>query len=164
MSASLFVPCVAALFLVLSPAAHAQILISRDEVRHDASPPLRDLAAAAQRAQAAKPFEPAPEEAQPVRTIPLPDGFKPLTDPDMVLQQTASAAPGNLAPAAIQNFDGIGQGVAGFTVQGAPPDTNGAVGLTQYLQWVNVSLAVYDKATTSLLLGPIPDAISLTSS
>ncbi|MBZ5524080.1 MAG: DUF11 domain-containing protein [Acidobacteriia bacterium] len=155
MSASLFVPCVAALFLVLSPAAHAQILISRDEVRHDASPPLRDLAAAAQRAQAAKPFEPAPEEAQPVRTIPLPDGFKPLTDPDMVLQQTASAAPGNLAPAAIQNFDGIGQGVAGFTVQGAPPDTNGAVGLTQYLQWVNVSLAVYDKATTSLLLGPV---------
>ncbi len=28
----------------------------------------------------------------------------------------------------------------------APPDTNGAVGATQYVQWVNSAFAVYDKA------------------
>jgi len=112
------------------------------------------MAAVAQRARAGKQFERAPEETPPVRTIPLPEGFKPLADPDMVLQHTTSATPEGLAPTLLRNFDGIGNGVAGFTIPGAPPDTNGAVGLTQYVQWVNTSLAVYDKATTSLLLGP----------
>jgi hypothetical protein len=36
----------------------------------------------------------------------------------------------------------------------APPDTNGAAGATQYVQWVNVRYAVYDKTTGSLVYGP----------
>jgi len=154
MRASLVVPFIAATFLVFAPASPAQILITRDEVKHDESPALRDMAAAARSARVGKPLDKAPEEAAPVRSIPLPEGFKPLADPDMVLQQTASAAPADLAPTLLQNFDGIGEGVAGFFVPGAPPDTNGAVGLSQYVQWVNLSFAVYDKATTNLLLGP----------
>ena len=46
------------------------------------------------------------------------------------------------------NIDGIGaDGVA-------PPDTNGAVGGSQYVQIVNTLYAVYDKTTGALLLGP----------
>lgn len=52
------------------------------------------------------------------------------------------------------NFDGVGQGAYGYTVRVAPPDTNGAAGTTQYVQWVNLSFAVFDKATGNLLYGP----------
>ena len=52
------------------------------------------------------------------------------------------------------NFDGIGQGVYGYTVSSAPPDTNGAVGATQFMQWVNTSFAVFNKSTGALVYGP----------
>jgi len=35
-----------------------------------------------------------------------------------------------------------------------PPDTNGAVGATQFAQMVNVTIAVYDKSSGALQLGP----------
>lgn len=35
-----------------------------------------------------------------------------------------------------------------------PPDTNGAVGATQYVQMVNVTIAVYSKKTGDRVLGP----------
>ena len=42
-------------------------------------------------------------------------------------------------------FDGVGNGFSGpqgtFTVNAAPPDTTGAIGATQYVQWVNSSFA-----------------------
>jgi len=47
------------------------------------------------------------------------------------------------------SFDG--QGADGV----APPDTEGSVGGTQYVQWVNLEYNVYDKTTGALLLGPI---------
>ena len=37
-----------------------------------------------------------------------------------------------------------------------PPDTNGAVGASQYVQMVNVTLAVYSKRNGTLQLGPVP--------
>jgi len=60
-----------------------------------------------------------------------------------------------VATTAGRNFAGLGQGDYGFNVQSAPPDTTGAVGATQFVQWVNTSLAVYDKATGGLVSGPI---------
>jgi Abnormal spindle-like microcephaly-assoc'd, ASPM-SPD-2-Hydin len=71
--------------------------------------------------------------------------------PDQALQQ----AP--LPPVAANlglNIDGLGQGQYGFILDFAPPDTNGAVGSTQYVQWVNAEFAVFDKATGALLAGP----------
>ena len=50
-------------------------------------------------------------------------------------------------------FDGVGVG-GGYSPDAAPPDTNGAAGLTQYVQWVNEDFAVYDKATGTRLYGP----------
>src|ERR1051325_4115959 len=37
-----------------------------------------------------------------------------------------------------------------------PPDTNGAPGFNQYVQMVNVTIAVYDKRTGALLMTPAP--------
>jgi hypothetical protein len=64
-------------------------------------------------------------------------------------------------PAASQNFMGIcartysGNGCNAASNCGClPPDTNGEVGLTQYVQSVNTSFAVFSK-TGALLKGPI---------
>ena len=61
---------------------------------------------------------------------------------------------GTAAPAASSSFEGIGGGLPGFTVQSAPPDTNGAVGPNHFVQTVNVSFAVFSK-TGGVLYGPV---------
>src|SRR5262249_1264482 len=85
---------------------------------------------------------------------PVPPPFtanEPQEDP---VEQTSQGA---ILPAAVGlNFDGLGDGQYGFTVRASPPDPVGAVGATQYVQWVNTSFAVFDKATGALLSGPIP--------
>ena len=53
------------------------------------------------------------------------------------------------------NVLGVGVGFQGYTVPDAPTDVNLAVGDTQVVQWVNVSYAVFDKATGASLTGPI---------
>jgi hypothetical protein len=50
-------------------------------------------------------------------------------------------------------IDGIGKGLGSYSPNYAPPDTTGAVGATQYVQWVNVHLAVFKKDGT-LVYGP----------
>src|SRR6266404_6928645 len=54
------------------------------------------------------------------------------------------------------NFDGQSaqdnRNLFGFAF--VPPDTNGAVGATQFVQMVNVTVAVYDKSTGALQLAP----------
>src|SRR5258708_4060068 len=96
-------------------------------------------------------------EAEPARRIPLPAGVDIPNFEDPVLQHsTAGLAPTLAAPtAAGVNIDGLGNASLGFTVNSAPPDTNGAVGATQYVQWVNSSFAVFNKTTGALVSGPI---------
>lgn len=55
-------------------------------------------------------------------------------------------------PAPLLNFDGIAYPGVGCNC--APPDTNGAVGATQYVQMVNEGYQVFDKATGNSVLGP----------
>ena len=56
----------------------------------------------------------------------------------------------------LSNFDGQSaqdnRNLFGFAF--VPPDTNGAVGANQFVQMVNVTIAVYDKSSGALLLGP----------
>jgi hypothetical protein len=52
------------------------------------------------------------------------------------------------------SFDGVGVGLAGFAPASNPPDVNGRVGATQYVQWNNTSFAVFDKTTGALQYGP----------
>src|SRR6185369_15508434 len=104
--------------------------------------------------------EPPNKQTNPPRAIPLRQphaAWAVIDQTDTVVQKTPLAAAPTTAGL---GFDGVGRGFTGpqgsFTVDAAPPDTNGAVGTTQYVQWVNESFAVFDKATGAVLKGPIP--------
>jgi len=72
--------------------------------------------------------------------------------PDSVLQTSTGPLVGTTAGL---DFLGVGIGITGtYTNCCAPPDTNGAAGATQFVQWVNLDFAVFDKATGSLAAGP----------
>src|SRR6266851_2459098 len=72
-------------------------------------------------------------------------------------ENSAAASPidAELSPTAglatlttVRNFDGISH--TGWS----SPDTNGAVGATQFVQWVNTQYAVYSKSTGAKIFGP----------
>ncbi|HTG93921.1 MAG TPA: hypothetical protein VL866_15115, partial [Pyrinomonadaceae bacterium] len=65
--------------------------------------------------------------------------------PDTALQQVAPAA---AAPAPSASFPGLDFANWG---SGWPPDTNGDVGPNHYIQTVNSSIGIFDKATGGLL-------------
>ena len=125
------------------PSLAQSTMTVRHQVHHDVSAPLIDLIKAA----------PAPSlavhEAEPMRRIPLPPGLSQLEE-DPVRQQTVSSN----TPGTGLNFDGLGNGQFGFSITGAPPDTEGTVGATQYVQWVNTSFAIFNKSTGALVAGP----------
>lgn len=54
--------------------------------------------------------------------------------------------------ATLSNFDGVP--FPGVGCNCAPPDTNGAVGRTQYVQIVNEGYQVFDKSTGGSIIGP----------
>lgn len=93
----------------------------------------------------------AEHRARELKVIPLVDG--PGWASDAVVQTrpapTAAAITGGIG------FAGVGQGDYGFTDRYAPPDTTGAAGATQYVQWVNASFAVFKKSDGALLYGPV---------
>lgn len=112
-------------------------------IRHDVSPPLRDMV----------PVLPGHVEEYEVEPVPLPTEPAPAAPgvPDPVVQTSPGQLLGTLD---VTNFEGLGEGAYGYHATVAPPDTNGAVGATQFMQWVNASFAVFDKTTTDLLYGP----------
>ncbi|HET8723839.1 MAG TPA: MYXO-CTERM sorting domain-containing protein [Anaeromyxobacteraceae bacterium] len=74
--------------------------------------------------------------------------------PAALLGPAAGETPAPRSPYPFSVFDGIGDGIAGYQVQFAPPDSTGAVGPTHYVEAVNSAFAVYDKRTGALLQGP----------
>jgi hypothetical protein len=71
--------------------------------------------------------------------------------PASALQSGAAAVTPNVFTGApVLNFSALASNRTA-----APPDTNGAVGATQFVQWVNGRVAFYDKQNGALLLGPI---------
>ncbi len=77
------------------------------------------------------------------------DSFDPVVQNADV---SAFGFPGVNIPSPIRTFDGIP--FPGVGCSCAPPDPNGAVGLTQYVQIVNEGYQVFDKATGNSVLGP----------
>ena len=141
-----FVFCLLLPFLSSSVSTAQSLMTVRHQEHRDISPPLRDMIATA-------PQQPLVfHEAEPVRRIPLPPGLVPLPE-DPVRQQTAAAISA-FAPVVSLNFEGLGNGQYGFSVTGAPPDTEGTVGATQYVHWVNTSFAVFNKTSGALIAGP----------
>ena len=121
-------------------AAHgssARIIVGHSLV-NDTSKPLRLLA----KAHVAR----RPE----LETSPNPRPVSRHVDAVDRVRQTTKAAP--RMPAANLNFDGID--LAGSGCSCAPPDTNGEVGATQFVEMVNGAFAVYNKASGALQLGP----------
>ena len=55
-------------------------------------------------------------------------------------------------PSPLLNFNGIQ--FPGVACNCAPPDTNGEVGATQYVQMVNEGFQVFNKTTGASVLGP----------
>ena len=77
------------------------------------------------------------------------DGFDP------VIQSSHAPLTAAITPSiasVIRNFDGVP--FPGVGCNCAPPDTNGAVGQTQFVQIVNEGYQVFDKATGASILGP----------
>lgn len=68
--------------------------------------------------------------------------------------QTAQGQQFSAPSPAGSGFDGVGTGTAGFVPSSNPPDVNGRVGATQFVQWNNTSFAVFDKTTGALQYGP----------
>lgn len=78
--------------------------------------------------------------------------LSPPPEPHDPALQSAAGVP--VLPLPTLAFDGVG--VPNYPVSAAAPDTTGAVGATQYVQWVNTAYAVFDKTTGGRLLGPTP--------
>ena len=78
-------------------------------------------------------------------------GGQGTSGPNAAIQSAPGPA---LAATPGAGFPGVGTGDYGFVDQWAPQDTNGSVGATQYVQWVNTAFAVFDKGTGTPVLGP----------
>src|SRR4029077_6356688 len=113
-------------------------------MKHDVSPPLRHLPPSVQAGSAADQQQ---LVARPTR------GALANSQADPVAQPLTAGLSGVSTGL---NFDGQSaqdnRNLFGFAF--VPPDTNGAVGATQFVQTVNVTIAVYDKRTGALQLGP----------
>ena len=114
--------------------AHAVVVAAG---RHDRSAPLRSVVP-----RAPEHGDQDPDAAEPQ---PLP-GRSTATPPaavrDPVLQAAVAVA---AAPSLGLNIEGVNN------VNGVlPPDTNGDIGPNDYVQWVNLSFAIYDRSGTRL--------------
>lgn len=117
--------------------------------QHAVAPPLRETV----------PIPPAESEHR-VLPLRMPNPVGPgQGGPDGALQTSILPLVGT---SSVVSFPGLGNGSPGFTVQYAPPDTNGAVGgpkngsglSSQFVQWVNVSFAVFETGSGAELYGP----------
>lgn len=151
----------AAVIAVATPLANAQSATALEHrkvdlivhsQKNDSSRALRDMPLIAPEAKL---------KVRPVREHRIPIEELPELDHDSLLAASAgktTTGPAALAPTVGTGVDGVGKGFVGpagtYTVSSAPPDTTGAVGATQYVQWVNTSFAIFDKATKAPVYGP----------
>ena len=106
------------------------------EMTHDISAPLRDMTPAAHRI--------GPPEERDIRLLHQPRDIEKFVDPVLQLSTLPKVSTTG------------GSSVGGIGANGsAPPDTNGSVGATQFVEWVNTEFAVYNKANGALVLGPL---------
>ena len=130
--------------IALAPAqGRRQEVQSSISIRNDTSIPLREMKQ--------KPYDGGPQRE--ANTNPKISHFH-RDAPDRVVQTTIAADAFTTAnmPSVDQNFNGIP--FPGVSCNCAPPDTNGEVGDTQYVQMVNKGFQVFDKNTGASLLGP----------
>jgi hypothetical protein len=146
---SFFTTLVLTVVPVVALAASVPTVEISGDVHHDISPAVRDLPQTAPSAMRVMPWRRTSSGL--AATLEQPLG---LVDEAL---QTRIVTP--LALTGGINELGVGTGFTGpqgtFTVNSAPPDTNGAVGDTEVVEWVNSSFAVFNKTTGAILQGPI---------
>jgi len=133
------------LFFLCGPLAFANNPDVIKASRHDVSPPFSQMAIGASSNGGGS-------DAQ--SPTARPTGGK-ITNPNS--DPVAAPLAGPLTGVTLlSNFDGQSaqdnRNLFGFAF--VPPDTNGAVGAKQFVQIVNVTIAVYDKSTGALQFGP----------
>src|SRR4029453_8359289 len=111
--------------------------------RNDTSIPLREMKQ--------KPIG-GGEKREAAKNPKVPHFHKDSHDPVVQSTITGDAAFAANMPAADQNFNGVP--FPGVACNCAPPDTNGEVGASQYVQIVNEGYQVFNKTTGASQLGP----------
>jgi hypothetical protein len=114
-------------------------------VRNDTSVPLRDMKPSIVGKKAEREANENPK---------IPAAARHVDSADPVVQSAASvmAFAGLNMPSPLLNFDGVP--FPGVACNCAPPDTNGEVGATQYVQIVNEGFQVFNKTTGASQFGP----------
>src|SRR5258708_32719989 len=115
------------------------------EVKHDRSQPLRDLAALT-------------ASSPPTRHV---ASFAQATGLAIVGPEIDTVAqipsPTPMQATVLLNFDGLSAAdTVGSGGPFVPPDPHRAVGASQFVEWVNVTFEVFDKATGAVVMGPTP--------
>ncbi|HYY13617.1 MAG TPA: hypothetical protein VE758_04215, partial [Chthoniobacterales bacterium] len=129
-----------------APSAQQNSVAYGPSYHNDMSPPLRSL----------PPWRPSDvkTEHEANENPKVPHRHRDSFDP-VIQSMHASTALAGVSPsiaATLSNFDGIP--FPGVGCNCAPPDTNGAIGKTQYVQIVNEGYQVFDKSNSASLLGP----------
>ncbi len=123
-----------------APHQYPNGVISGASYKNDVSPPLRDI-----------PPAPLVKKSPSVENEnPSMMGGSHKDQLDTVVQKLMAPL---VMPAPILNFDGIP--FPGVSCNCAPPDTDGEVGATQYVQMVNEGYQVFNKITGASMLGPL---------
>lgn len=107
------------------------------EFKHDLSKPLRDIPANLNNSEQVSPIAQSNNKTQ-------------TKTGDVSAPSAITKKPGVVPFNVIQ---GLGEGFPNYKVHSAVPDTSGAVGLSQYVQWVNTDIAVFDKKTGKVASG-----------
>ena len=123
--------CLLICAITATPAVFGQTVVINPE-GHDVSGPLRDMPA----------IIPGPDHMADRPLRPVPHGA--AGGKDTAVQSSPSVTTATITNPA--GFDGVGLS-SGYNITGEPADTEGSVGATQYVQWVNTAFAVYDKST-----------------
>lgn len=127
-------------------------VIPGSETHHDTSGPLRNIvpipgSVNASQLELHPPQSPAMRAALPARS----SGSSETRPPHVTPNSGVSTIP-------VMNEAGLGLFFSGpqgsFTPMTNPSNATGAVGTTQYLQWVDDSFAVFDKTSGNVLYGP----------
>ena len=117
-------------------------------VRHDESRPMRDIVA--EMGQATTP-EGSEEYVVPNRFLKQSGADITQFLRELAARNVQVAPTGVPAPTPDVSFTALTRTLGGG---GVPPDTNGDVSPTHYIEWINTSWAVFDKATGNRLSGP----------
>jgi hypothetical protein len=141
------------LFLLLALPLAAQDVAPRaqqfPEVKHKSTVPLRDMSVLPPSASTPEPEENASAHTREreVRALSVRNRTSTTTIQSAPVVQKSAMARLNVTTGL--NFEGVDSDGTRST-----SDANGAVGSTQYVQWVNTSYGVFDKTSGSLIAGP----------